>query len=381
MILPALRIVETDPGSSDENVSQEIFGIPGVRGGAFPAWLHDSVSGYGVPHVTLTHMLQNAIQVPGDTTFGPHHGVLAPPSAQRDIVHRRKNQVRQKHGQITPPSDSAPKSVTTSQQQVPFKRPLESQQETEENAGREREHRARHAANQRHSKSKGSSKKTKADTGEDGDTKDAEDAEDEDKRAAHRARNRQAASKCRTKKKAQCEEQEEDARQKGAENRALKAEEQALRNMKSQILGCLLDHQVGTCNCTAIHRYNIRQAQNLVFGAGGQNGQMQMSPSTASAGSAQTPDSEMSFSMPMSSSDVASSAGMADGASRAQSFSRPLNYTFAPVTTPEMMQATMATAPVPSTQSPTQMPQDFTDFLQGSPGVRGFSYQGDLDFR
>ena len=279
-------------------------------------------------------------------------------SAQKDIVNRRGDRVSEKFGQITPPEESKQQSATAQS----ANEPLEDQTSQEDGiAKQKRTERARNAANKRHSKSKASRKDSIQNEEEDAD----EGGNDRNKSTSlQREKNRVAAAKCRAKKKANSEVMQETHRDESRRNSDLQREMRALRDQKAFLRNSLLQHEPGVCQCHAIHRFNMAQAQQLAFGVGAMGGHP-MSPSQESIGSVQTPSSNASRGKMHRSLGSMGDSRRMSMVSMPQSFNGPSNYTFGQITSPDPTLLVSATA-----QDPSQMPPQFADFLHGSPDGR-----------
>jgi len=170
--------------------------------------------------------------------------------------------IAQRYGQVTPVTSQSrsPASIADDAEQQ------QQQQIAQSNAKSER---ARNAANHRHSQTKQArdllrkSRKGSADR--------AEDQEEDKPRGAdkqeYREKNRQAAAKCRKKKKDSTEILESTARSAVDENTRLKTMVRQLRNEFTDLRTKALAHD-GTsgCGCSDIQQYNAGQAQQAARG-------------------------------------------------------------------------------------------------------------------
>ena len=305
---------------------------------------------------------QNLDLAPGNLSTGLKSNSRFPPhSAQSDIVKGRSNRVKEQFGQVTPP-DSAPESSAARSSNEPSA-PHDSRDEI---AKQNRTQRARNAANKRHSKLRASENNEGHDDRQEVD----EGVQDPSKSTSmQREKNRVAAAKCRAKKKANSEEMQETHRDGARRNSYLVHEVRELRDQKALLRNTLLQHGPGICQCHAIHQFNMAQAQQLAFGVGGMLNQP-LSPSQESGGSGQTPRSDGSAGMafPTPSSIEAHQRKMSVP-SRPQSLAVPPNYEFGQIMSPDPTMS-MGNA----LQDPSQMQQQFTDFLHDSSQARaGFS--------
>lgn len=185
--------------------------------------------------------------------------------AKAGAMGHREGGVTQRFGQVTPVTSQSrsPTSVSDDAQQ---------QQIAQSNAKSER---ARNAANHRHSQTKQArdqlrkGKKRAA-------TREAFDEEDEDDKSRgpdkqeYREKNRQAAAKCRRKKKDSTEVLESTARSAVEENTRLKTMVRHLRDQYSDLRTKALAHDgANGCRCSDIHQYNADQAQQAARGHAG----------------------------------------------------------------------------------------------------------------
>lgn len=166
--------------------------------------------------------------------------------------------VSQRFGQVTPVTSQSrsPASLADDTQQ----HRQQQQQIAQSNAKSER---ARNAANHRHSQTKQARELLrmgiKSSTGR-------SDGDDEDKprglgKTEYREKNRQAAAKCRRKKKDSTEILESTARSAVEENTRLKTMVRQLRDQYSDLRTKALAHDgPDSCGCTDIHQYNADQA-------------------------------------------------------------------------------------------------------------------------
>ncbi len=202
---------------------------------------------------------------------------------QSDIIRRSEN-ASQNFGQITPPDDLTPVFKTNAAAVAD-----DSTQSQEEIAKLNRAQRARNAANKRHSKSK----KRKDSPLDDTSKVDGSDEDDPSKSTnIQREKNRIAAAKCRAKKKQTSEEMQDVHREGSRAHTYLSREVRELRDQKAFLRNVLLMHEPGVCQCDAIHRFNMAQAQQMAMGVGAMIPQV-MSPSQGSVSSMATPASDM----------------------------------------------------------------------------------------
>lgn len=177
---------------------------------------------------------------------------------------QRAGGVARRFGQVTPVTSQSRSPSNTSedvQQQ-------QKQQIAQSNAKSER---ARNAANHRHSQTKQArdqlrkGRKISASRGE-------EEEDEEEKvrgpdKQEYREKNRQAAAKCRRKKKDSTEVLETTARSAVEENTRLKNMVRHLRDQYSDLRTMALAHDgTGGCGCGDIHKYNADQAQQAARG-------------------------------------------------------------------------------------------------------------------
>lgn len=279
-----------------------------------------------------------------------------PPSGLSEIVSNRSTHVNQSFGQITPPDEVGLTSISAKPQLLP----QDQQPEDEDGRKLSREERARIAANTRHAKSK----KSRKDSANEEVDEEAHSKDQNKGVLAQREKNRIAAAKCRAKKKAGNEERAAQHREQAARNNFLNREQRDLRNEKTRLQNLILAHRPGACDCHDIHQYNAMQAHKLVLEAEAQSGRPISSPSQDSVSSAQTVGSDMRLGRKMSTSRPVQFEGPILSPEQ-QTFNGGLSQ--AP--TPEDMQTDFQVG-----QGGQQMPQEFADFLQGSPGGRaGFS--------
>lgn len=176
-------------------------------------------------------------------------------------VANRNNGVTRLYGQVTPVTSQSrsPASVAEDAQQ---------QQMAQSNAKSER---ARNAANHRHSQTKQARDMLRKDRkGSVGRSEggDEEKPRNSDKQE-YREKNRQAAAKCRKKKKDSTEILENTARAVKEQNTLLRNMERQLRDEYSALRTKALAHDgTESCRCTAIHQYNAGQAQHAAAARG-----------------------------------------------------------------------------------------------------------------
>ena len=224
-------------------MSQDLFGAPAC---SFESGLYAFGSDQGILHINPSIIWQNSNQAPGNFDIDNQYSWATPQSTQSPIINERNGWVSPQRGKIIPPT---------------FKRTSPPRQSQDEDiVKRNREQRARNAANKRHSKSKNA----KMGSGEGGDAG-VEDGKEATcpKLERFREKNRAAAAKCRAKKKNHTEDLETKYRQESATNTYLKRQERALRNILTFLRSCSLQHGPSRCDCKSLDLYNIRQAQNI----------------------------------------------------------------------------------------------------------------------
>lgn len=178
---------------------------------------------------------------------------------QSDLI-RRSGNASQQFGQMTPPDDYLTPVVKVDAATVAD----ESTQSQEDIAKLNRAHRARNAANKRHSKSKKRKDSLLDDAKLEGD-------EDDDQKttSVQREKNRIAAAKCRAKKKAASEEMQDIHREGARAHNYLSRKVRELKDQKMFLLNALLLHGPGVCQCDAVHRFNMVHAQQMAMGVCG----------------------------------------------------------------------------------------------------------------
>jgi hypothetical protein len=298
-----------------------------------------------MPGVDPTHISQSRMSLNVDPIAGGQNPSYAnPPSRQNDILSTRGDHVIQQFGQITPPdeTDAELKERVSTEEEV---------KSQEDIAKLNRAQRARNAANKRHSKSK-----KRKDSPQDGDIQEEEEGEDVANKASNvqREKNRIAAAKCRAKKKATAEEMQDTHREGARRNSFLQREMRELRDQKAFLRNTLLQHDPSLCQCHAIHRFNLAQAQQLAMGVGATIPQP-LSPSQGSASSMPTPGSDMSMGMP-------NATGGQNGNMVRPALQSAQQSSFGGAFGQELHQMNLADS--------MQIPQ-FAEFLQGSPDGRG----------
>nr|POF13901.1 isoform 2 of cyclic amp-dependent transcription factor atf-7 [Quercus suber] len=119
----------------------------------------------------------------------------------------------------------------------------------------EKSERARNAANHRHSK------KERPDSQDGtGERSDEDEGPGGEKKERYREKNRQAAAKCRDKKKKNTEELDKKYKVVAAENAARKQEVRMLRDEFCRIRELALQHAPDQCICSSLHAFNMQQA-------------------------------------------------------------------------------------------------------------------------
>lgn len=269
-----------------------------------------------------------------------------PPTSQTSIAAARSDSVAEKHGQITlldstPPGVGGRKSSTVFSQSGRTIKPSKSE-------------RARHAANQRHAKSK-QTREARAgsksiDVAEDG------EEDPEVRKEKYRKKNRIAAAKCRAKKKDNTDGIEEQFRTLQASHNFLTREARRLRDDYSTLCTLALQHAPDPprCYCSQIYIYNQCQAGEVVRNLG--------PPEVNSPTDSLLSPSLFGGLARMGSFSGGPLAGMYD---RSQSISSSADGAFAPATAPDMCDPAMV-APSNNVQ------QDFSRYLQTSAEQGGF---------
>lgn len=311
-------------------------------------------SNQDVPDVDPSHVWHDPdMSTDAFDPSGQKQTQFAPKSAQGDIV-RRRDQVVEQFGQITPPDEDTSSFGAPSPAD-----PSESKRKAQEDiAKKNRTQRARNAANTRHSKSK----VARRDSMQEADSDMGEGKGQGKSTNVQREKNRLAAAKCRAKKKATSEDMQENHREGSKQNSYLHREVRELRDQKAFLRNSLLQHEPGVCQCHAIHRFNFAQAQQLAMGVGAMIGQP-MSPSQESAGTVITPGSEASL-----------GSQIHNGMARRPSMSsRPQSFNTGP-TMNIGQNNSPGTYPAPATSADGSIPGQFADFIHSSPngGRPGF---------
>lgn len=273
------------------------------------------------------------------------------PEAQQDaIVRNRHSSVAQKFGQITPPNDATVpaagkrKSSGSSSQAAPTPKMNSSE-------------RARNAAVKRHAKSKAARDAQLLNGSANPNGVPGKPADD--KRELYREKNRQAAAKCRSKKKVNIEELEARHRELSAQNTYWKSQARQCRDMLSEMRELALQHDTDSCACRNVHAYNMRKASEVVFGLS----QHVSSPSDVN--SMPSPEDFDTMALHQSMSEGLSFNSASAPSSRPNSFAGPRDYAFAAVTTPATMQGAMqVTAPADDAANP------FASYLHSSSNGR-----------
>lgn len=293
------------------------------------------------------------------------NGMLLSGVGQNDNLKGRGDSVIQQFGQITPPQDritpelgDSKISKTSNGARTGQKRKMDTSE------------RARHAANQRHSKPKKARMECEKRENLEECTESKHDEEPQndgddvrDKRDEYREKNRLAAAKCRTKKKASIDELEERQRELATTNTLMKHLERELRDELTVWRTMALQHseQSAGCQCHNVHAYNARKASELAFGWS------QPAASTPSEMDSSAPSSMSFEAMRRSHSTPDGTPRMMRMPSRLQSFAAPSNFAFAPVTTPEGFHMSTPTAGAGEQQP-------FASYLQSSDDSRaGFA--------
>nr|POF18678.1 isoform 1 of cyclic amp-dependent transcription factor atf-7 [Quercus suber] len=174
-----------------------------------------------------------------------------------DRDQQRKVGATKRFGQITPPNDDkgpgpgpAPNSLG--------------------NRSLSKFERARNAANQRHSRDRRDSRNVASEPGEE----EARGAGE--KKERYREKNRQAAAKCRDKKKKNTEELDRLYKMAAGENAAMKQEVRLLRDEFCRIRELALQHAPEHCTCSSLHAFNMQQVIKEASQMAGTMGGMQM---------------------------------------------------------------------------------------------------------
>lgn len=84
--------------------------------------------------------------------------------------------------------------------------------------------------------------------------------------AWRRAKNRAAASKCRTKQKDRNKALQERFEESSAQNAYLKRQERVLRGLITSLRDCALQHDSARCGCKVLHAFNIKRAEHISRG-------------------------------------------------------------------------------------------------------------------
>ncbi|KAK5167797.1 uncharacterized protein LTR77_007496 [Saxophila tyrrhenica] len=323
-------------GMFDENLDNGMFGQSNP---SFP--MNPNGFNQSVPNINPANISQFG---PGTGGYPAWSVPQNPPSGQSNIVSQRSDNVRQHFGQITPPDDHTPLAKDDPA--------TNTQQSQEDIAKLSRAQRARNAANKRHAKSK----KRKDSPLNESKMEGEEEDEESKSSSVQREKNRIAAAKCRAKKKANSEEMQDVHRTGAKQNSQLHREVRELRDMKAFLRNQLLLHEPGVCQCSAIHHFNMAQAQQMAMGVGSMIPQS-MSPSQGSVSSMPTPGSEMSGRRYSGSG----SAGMSNAQPQQQMASLNFPHTMVP---DAMHMPGLASYDLSSTPR-------YADFLQNSPGGQG----------
>lgn len=81
--------------------------------------------------------------------------------------------------------------------------------------------------------------------------------------AWRRAKNRTAASKCRSKQKDRAEALQKKFEESSAQNAYLKRQERVLKGLVLSLRDCALQHDSTRCGCKVLHAFNIRRAEQI----------------------------------------------------------------------------------------------------------------------
>ncbi|KAK3670794.1 hypothetical protein LTR78_009366 [Recurvomyces mirabilis] len=319
--------------------SQSLF-----TSGSFPVDIEVSAldMGYSVDPAEVT---PDASISTGDFT-STRASHFQPPTSQTSIAAARSDSVGEKHGQITllgstPPGVGGHKSSTVFSQSGRTIKPNKSE-------------RARHAANQRHAKSKQTCEACASSNS----MNVAEDGEEdpEVRKEKYRKKNRIATAKCRAKKKDNTEGIEEQFRALQASHNFLTREARRLRDDYSTLRTLALQHAPDPprCNCSQIYIYNQYQAGEVVRNLGPPEVNSPM-------------DSLLSPSLSggLARMGSFSSGPLAGTYDRSQSISSSADGAFVPATAPNMCNPAVV-APSNNVQ------QDFSRYLQTSAEQGGF---------
>lgn len=84
--------------------------------------------------------------------------------------------------------------------------------------------------------------------------------------AWRRAKNRAAASKCRTKQKDRNKALQDRYEESSAQNAYLKRQEQVLRGLVTSLQDCALQHDSSRCGCKVLHAFNLKRAEHISRG-------------------------------------------------------------------------------------------------------------------
>ncbi|KAK4898337.1 hypothetical protein LTR49_027819 [Elasticomyces elasticus] len=278
-----------------------------------------------------------------------HAPVYLAPTTLSRIAQGRRDSVVERHGQITPP-ESTPSQKSGRKSSASYSK-------SRQTTNLVRMERARHAANQRHARSKQPRQILEERAGSKSRECVEEDKEDvETKKEKYRKKNRIAAAKCRAKKKDSTDGLEERHRDLQASYSFLKREDRRLRDELSTLRILALQHSPNTlgCSCTDLHNYNRCKVSEV---AQSFNGPMVPPPSVSvlSVGSLHG----------MSQTNFLSPASMAELYGRSQPFPTSGSYAPAPVILLEMYDRAMVAGSA-------DMQQDFSCYLEDSAERSGF---------
>ncbi|KAH9843388.1 Basic region leucine zipper [Teratosphaeria destructans] len=257
-----------------------------------------------------------------------------PCSTQNDIIESRRDTAAERHGQVTPPEDTSAPDFRPRHDSGPG-----DPSKTSKPAKMDKSQRARNAAVSRHSKAKlqrALNAESNVESGSPG---------VEDKKERYREKNRQAAAKCRQKKKENTDDLESKHRTLSAHNSFLKNEVRQLRGQLVELRLQALPHHDSDprCKCTGLHHFNRAQAKRLTETATlGQLGLVN-SPTTLSEGHDSTAPSPRATSDRMNSLPRVPSS-LTGLPPRPASFAAPSDFGFGQSTAPEPMEDCRRTA-------------------------------------
>ncbi|KAF2767711.1 hypothetical protein EJ03DRAFT_375866 [Teratosphaeria nubilosa] len=264
----------------------------------------------------------------------PDSNSNVPRSTQNDIIESRRDTAAERYGQVTPPEVTSAPDFRPRHDSGPG-----DSSKTSKPAKMDKSQRARNAAVSRHSKAKMQRALNAESMVESG------SPEVEDKKERYREKNRQAAAKCRQKKKENTDDLESKHRTLSAQNSFLRNEVRQLRDQLVELRLQALPHHDSDprCKCTGLHHFNRAQAKRLTETATlGQLGLVN-SPTTLSEGNDSTAPSPKAMSETMNSLPRVPSS-LTGLPPRPASFAAPSNFGFGQSTAPESMEDCRRTA-------------------------------------